>query len=156
LRAFLPSGAKKIVPWPCGRCAWASGQRVMLGACVSVDMRAIESVSFASSDFKLRIRAQLFLPRMGYFCRLATHNIRIKFQMSPNCHFDSLNLVRNSNLEFEFMHKIRATERATRASWTYSWILPTRPGSKVAVFARHHTLALSPRGAAGWRPRFGR
>ena len=34
--------------------------------------------------------------------------------MSPNCHFDSLNLVRNSNLEFEFMHidKIRATEGA--------------------------------------------
>jgi hypothetical protein len=31
---------------------------------------------------------------------------------SHNCHFDSLNLVRNSDLEFEFMHKIRATERA--------------------------------------------
>jgi hypothetical protein len=31
-------------------------------------------------------------------------------QLGPaNCHFDSLNLVRNSNLEFEFMHKIRAT-----------------------------------------------
>ena len=29
-----------------------------------------------------------------------------------NCHFDSLNLVRNSNLEFEFMHEIRATEGA--------------------------------------------
>ena len=85
---------------------------LLSGACVTLDMRAIDGVSFASSDFKLRIRAQLFLPRMGYFCQPKTHNIRIKFQMSPNCHFDSLNLVRNSSLEFEFMHKIRATERA--------------------------------------------
>ena len=30
----------------------------------------------------------------------------IRIQMSTNCHFDSLNLVRISNLEFESMHKI--------------------------------------------------
>ena len=82
------------------------------GACVSVDMRANAGVSFASSNFKLRIRAPLFFPRMGYYFPERIRNIQIKFQMSPNCHFDSLNLVRNSNLEFEFMHKIRATERA--------------------------------------------
>jgi hypothetical protein len=84
------------------------------GACVSLDMRANAGVSFASSDFKLRIRAPLFFPRMGYYFPERIRNIRISFQMSPNCHFDSLNLVRNSNLEFEFMHKIkiRATERA--------------------------------------------
>jgi hypothetical protein len=33
---------------------------LLSGACVSVDMRAIESVSFAISDFKLSIRAPLF------------------------------------------------------------------------------------------------
>ena len=53
-----------------------------------------------------------FFPRIEYYLPERIRNIRIKFQMSPNCHFDSLNLVRNSNLEFEFMHKIRATERA--------------------------------------------
>jgi len=51
--------------------------------------------------------------------------------------------VRNSNLEFEFMHKIRATEGAYR----YPRILPTRPESKVAVFARHPYIGpLSPLG----------
>jgi hypothetical protein len=82
------------------------------GACVSLTWNANAGVSFASSDFKLRICAPLFFPRMEYYFPERIRNIQIKFQMSPNCHFDSLNLGRNSNLEFEFMHKIRATERA--------------------------------------------
>jgi hypothetical protein len=42
----------------------------------------------------------------GYRIFLANENSQysIKFQISPNCHFHSLSLVRNSNLEFEFMH----------------------------------------------------
>jgi hypothetical protein len=40
---------------------------LLSGACVSLTWKSIESVSFASSDFKLRIRAQLFLAGMGYF-----------------------------------------------------------------------------------------
>jgi hypothetical protein len=51
----------------------------------------------------------IIFPRMGYYSPERIRNIQIKSQMWPNCHFDSLNLVRNSNLEFEFMHKFRAT-----------------------------------------------
>ena len=35
-------------------------------------------------------------------------------------------------------------ERNSSALELYSWVLPTRPGSKVSAFARHHTLALAP------------
>jgi hypothetical protein len=66
---------------------------ILSGACVSVDMRASFCVSFASSDFKLRIRAPFFFLRMGYYFPERIRNIQIKFQISPNCHFHSLNLV---------------------------------------------------------------
>ena len=68
-------------------------------------------VIFASSDddFKLRIRAQLLLASIGYVF-LANENSqysnKISNNVAPGCYFDScLNLVRNSNLEFEIMHK---------------------------------------------------
>jgi hypothetical protein len=47
-----------------------------------------------------------------------------------------LELVRISNHEFEFKHKIRATEKAKLER--PGPILPTRSGSKVAAFASHH------------------
>jgi hypothetical protein len=40
---------------------------LLSGACDSLAWRAIESVSFARSDFKLRMCAQLVLARMGIF-----------------------------------------------------------------------------------------
>ena len=47
--------------------------------------------------------------------------------------------------DFEFMHKIQATERAILGF--YQLVLGRNK--------KHHTLALSPLGAAGWAPRFG-
>ena len=51
------------------------------------------------------MRSIIFSP-YGVLFPERIRNIKINFQISPNCHFDSLNLVRNSNLEFEFMHKM--------------------------------------------------
>jgi hypothetical protein len=75
-------------------------------------MRAIEPVSFASSDFKLRTCAPLFFSAQAIFLEAKTSNVaHYLYLMCSASHFDSLNLVRNSNLEFEFMHKIQeATE----------------------------------------------
>jgi hypothetical protein len=46
----------------------------------------------------------IFSPVMGYYSN--------KISNVAHCHFDSLNLARISNLEFEFMRTIQATERA--------------------------------------------
>jgi hypothetical protein len=120
-------------------------------ACVSLDLRANAGVSFARSDFKLRIRAPSFCLRLGYYFRERIRHIRIKFQMSSNCHFGSLNLVRNSNLESNSCIRSGQLKERNSSACTYSWILP----SSRAVFARHHTLALSPLGLGAGRPRFG-
>ena len=99
------------------------------GACVSVDMHANAGVSFASP----------FFPRMGYYFPERIRNIRITFQMSPNCHFDSLNLVRNSNrirIHINMYVMIRFGQLKERNSSVLDLFLElptTRPGSKVGT-----------------------
>ena len=100
-------------------------------------------VRVRASNFALFVLHIIFSPcvfaRIGHYFSERIRNIRIKFQMSPNCHFGSLNLVRNSNREFDSsLQCIRFGQLKARNSSVLdlsSWILPTRPGSKVAVFA---------------------